>query len=157
VLTDGLTASVQRRHEQCIDRRCWRIVAYSAVIIWLSSSYRNYVTPGTVHVPPATAISPAPHNAGRHRRVQGGPFKPEYAGKLNFYLSVTDALLRTTSDAPTLGLLLCVATCSSLARRSPLGASTRRRPPSSMTPCGNTIRSPPNAASTWMERRYYFL
>jgi hypothetical protein len=28
VLTDGRTASVQRRHEQCMDRRCWRIVAY---------------------------------------------------------------------------------------------------------------------------------
>ena len=28
MLTDGLTASVQRRHEQCMDRRCWRIVAY---------------------------------------------------------------------------------------------------------------------------------
>jgi hypothetical protein len=28
VLTDGRTASVQRRHEQCMDRRCWRMVAY---------------------------------------------------------------------------------------------------------------------------------
>lgn len=36
-----------------------------------------------------------------------GPFKPEYAGKLNFYLSAADDLLRTASDAPTLGLLLC--------------------------------------------------
>ena len=36
-----------------------------------------------------------------------GEFKPEYAGKLNFYLSATDDLLRTGSDAPTLGLLLC--------------------------------------------------
>jgi predicted nuclease of restriction endonuclease-like (RecB) superfamily len=36
-----------------------------------------------------------------------GPFKPEYAGKLNFYLSAADDLLRTAPDAPTLGLLLC--------------------------------------------------
>lgn len=36
-----------------------------------------------------------------------GSFKPEYAGKLNFYLSAADDLLRATPDAPTLGLLLC--------------------------------------------------
>jgi predicted nuclease of restriction endonuclease-like (RecB) superfamily len=36
-----------------------------------------------------------------------GSFKPEYAGKLNFYLSAADDLLRTSLDAPTLGLLLC--------------------------------------------------
>ena len=28
MLTVGRTASVQRRHEQCMDRRCWRMVAY---------------------------------------------------------------------------------------------------------------------------------
>jgi predicted nuclease of restriction endonuclease-like (RecB) superfamily len=36
-----------------------------------------------------------------------GSFKPEHAGKLNFYLSAADDLLRTSLDAPTLGLLLC--------------------------------------------------
>ena len=34
-------------------------------------------------------------------------FKPEYAGKLNFYLSAVDAQLKTTSDQPSIGLLLC--------------------------------------------------
>ncbi|MDR3692081.1 MAG: PDDEXK nuclease domain-containing protein [Fimbriimonas sp.] len=34
-------------------------------------------------------------------------FKPEYAGKLNFYLSAVDDLLRTEGDAPTIGLILC--------------------------------------------------
>jgi len=34
-------------------------------------------------------------------------FKPEYAGKLNFYLSAVDDLLRHKDDAPTIGLLLC--------------------------------------------------
>lgn len=34
-------------------------------------------------------------------------FKPEYAGKLNFYLSAVDDLLRHPSDQPTIGLLLC--------------------------------------------------
>ena len=36
-----------------------------------------------------------------------GEFKPEYAGKLNFYLSAVDDLLRHADDAPTIGLLLC--------------------------------------------------
>jgi predicted nuclease of restriction endonuclease-like (RecB) superfamily len=35
-------------------------------------------------------------------------FKPEYAGKLNFYLSAADDLLRdATVDNPTIGILLC--------------------------------------------------
>jgi predicted nuclease of restriction endonuclease-like (RecB) superfamily len=33
-------------------------------------------------------------------------FKPEYAGKLNFYLKVVDDLMRTPEDKPTIGLLL---------------------------------------------------
>ena len=36
-----------------------------------------------------------------------GKFKPEYAGKLNFYLSAVDGLMRTERDEPTIGLLLC--------------------------------------------------
>jgi predicted nuclease of restriction endonuclease-like (RecB) superfamily len=39
--------------------------------------------------------------------LKTGHFKPEYAGKLNFYLSVADDLIRTPLDGPTLGLLLC--------------------------------------------------
>jgi RecB family endonuclease NucS len=34
-------------------------------------------------------------------------FIPEYAGKLNFYLSAVDSLLKTDSDNPTIGILLC--------------------------------------------------
>ena len=34
-------------------------------------------------------------------------FKPEHAGKLNFYLSVMDAQVKAPDDRPTLGLLLC--------------------------------------------------
>jgi predicted nuclease of restriction endonuclease-like (RecB) superfamily len=34
-------------------------------------------------------------------------FKPEYAGKLNFYLSAVDDILRHKDDNPTIGLLLC--------------------------------------------------
>ena len=34
-------------------------------------------------------------------------FKPEYVGKLNFYLSAVDDLLRHPNDNPTIGLLIC--------------------------------------------------
>jgi len=34
-------------------------------------------------------------------------FKPEYAGKLNFYLSAVDNTMRKKVDNPTIGLLLC--------------------------------------------------
>jgi len=36
-----------------------------------------------------------------------GEFKPEYAGKMNFYLSAVDDLLRSDSDTPSIGLILC--------------------------------------------------
>lgn len=36
-----------------------------------------------------------------------GPFKPEYAGKMNFYCNVVDDRLRHTTDNPTIGLILC--------------------------------------------------
>ncbi len=36
-----------------------------------------------------------------------GPFKPEYAGKMNFYLSAVDDLLRHPDDKPSIGLILC--------------------------------------------------
>lgn len=34
-------------------------------------------------------------------------FKPEYAGKMNFYLSAVDDLMRHPTDAPSIGLILC--------------------------------------------------
>ena len=34
-------------------------------------------------------------------------FKPEYAGKMNFYLSVVDEQLKTETDNPSIGLI-CV-------------------------------------------------
>ena len=39
--------------------------------------------------------------------LKRGKFKPEYAGKLNFYCSVVDDRLRHASDNATIGLLLC--------------------------------------------------
>lgn len=34
-------------------------------------------------------------------------FEPEFAGKLNFYLSAVDELIKQEQDAPTIGILLC--------------------------------------------------
>ena len=34
-------------------------------------------------------------------------FKPEYTGKLNFYISAVDSLLKTEKDNPTIGILIC--------------------------------------------------
>jgi predicted nuclease of restriction endonuclease-like (RecB) superfamily len=36
-------------------------------------------------------------------------FKPEYAGKMNFYLSAVDDLLRHPADNPSIGIILCKA------------------------------------------------
>jgi len=34
-------------------------------------------------------------------------FRPEYAGKMGFYLSAVDDMLRQPDDKPTIGLILC--------------------------------------------------
>jgi predicted nuclease of restriction endonuclease-like (RecB) superfamily len=36
-----------------------------------------------------------------------GEFEPEYAGKMNFYLSAVDDLLKTELDNPSIGVILC--------------------------------------------------
>ena len=39
--------------------------------------------------------------------LKAGKFRPEFAGKLNFYLSAVDSQLKKTNDNPTIGILLC--------------------------------------------------
>ena len=39
--------------------------------------------------------------------LKRGNFKPEYAGKLNFYCNVVDDVIRHEHDQPTIGLMLC--------------------------------------------------
>lgn len=39
--------------------------------------------------------------------LKAGKFKPEYAGKLNFYLSAVDSQLKLPSDNSSIGLILC--------------------------------------------------
>ncbi len=59
-----------------------------------------------------------------------GEFRPEFVGKMNFYLSAADDLLRHEQDAPTIGLLLCrtqnkvVAEYALRGVDKPLGVST---------------------------------
>lgn len=39
--------------------------------------------------------------------LKAGKFKPEYAGKLSFYLTAIDAEVKDKNDNPTIGILLC--------------------------------------------------
>lgn len=39
--------------------------------------------------------------------LKDSKFKPEHAGKMNFYLSAVDDLIKHPSDNPTIGLILC--------------------------------------------------
>lgn len=39
--------------------------------------------------------------------LKKGKFKPEYAGKMNFYLNVVDDTLKAKTDTPSIGLILC--------------------------------------------------
>lgn len=39
--------------------------------------------------------------------IKAKPFEPEFAGKLNYYVSAVDDLLKASDDNPTIGLLIC--------------------------------------------------
>lgn len=39
--------------------------------------------------------------------LKAGEFKPEYAGKLNFYLSAVDDKIKDENDNPSIGIILC--------------------------------------------------
>jgi YhcG PDDEXK nuclease domain len=41
--------------------------------------------------------------------LKAGEFMPEHVSKLNFYISAIDDKLRTPTDEPTIGLLLCAS------------------------------------------------
>ena len=62
--------------------------------------------------------------------LKRGAFKPEYAGKMNFYCSVVDEVLKHASDAPTIGLILCQTQNAVIAEyalrgvATPIGVST---------------------------------
>ena len=62
--------------------------------------------------------------------LKKGKFKPEYAGKLNFYCNIVNDRLKQPSDNPTIGLILCQERSRLLAEYSfagidkPIGIST---------------------------------
>ena len=39
--------------------------------------------------------------------LKKGDFEPEFVGKMNFYLSAIDDLLKTDEDKPSIGIILC--------------------------------------------------
>ncbi|MFN7588866.1 MAG: YhcG family protein [Planctomycetota bacterium] len=62
--------------------------------------------------------------------LKKGKFRPEYAGKLNFYCNLVNDRLKHPSDAPTIGMILCQSQDRLLAEYSfqgidkPIGIST---------------------------------
>jgi predicted nuclease of restriction endonuclease-like (RecB) superfamily len=61
--------------------------------------------------------------------LKKGDFKPEHAGKMNFYCSVIDDILKHENDAPTIGLILCenknkiIAEYTLRSNKTPIGVS----------------------------------
>jgi predicted nuclease of restriction endonuclease-like (RecB) superfamily len=59
-------------------------------------------------------------------------FKPEFSGKMNFYLSAIDDLLRHPDDRPSIGMILCKSKNKAVAEyavrdlRKPIGVSEYR-------------------------------
>ena len=64
--------------------------------------------------------------------LKAGPFRPEHAGKMSFYLAAADDLLRQKGDRPSVGLILCrsknriVAEYALRDMRKPIGISSYR-------------------------------
>ncbi|WP_204137807.1 YhcG family protein [Halomicronema sp. CCY15110] len=61
-----------------------------------------------------------------------GDFQPEFSGKMNFYVSAVDDLLRHGDDRPTIGMILCRSKNKAIAEyalrdlQKPIGISTHR-------------------------------
>lgn len=55
--------------------------------------------------------------------LKTGKFKPEYAGKLNFYIALVDDRLRRDTHAETVGILICGSKNEHIVRYS-LGRAT---------------------------------
>ncbi len=72
-------------------------------------------------------------------------FQPEHAGKMSFYLSAVDNLLRHPDDQPTIGLILCktksrlVAEYTLQGQQKPIGVASYRTMPAHLR---GTLPSP---------------
>jgi hypothetical protein len=80
--------------------------------------------------------------------LKTGDFKPEYAGKINFYLSALDDLVKSPADNPSIGIILCAGKNRILAEYAlrdmakPIGVSSyqfTRSLPKEFTPSLPTI------------------
>lgn len=78
--------------------------------------------------------------------LKGGDFKAEYAGKLNFYLSAVNSILRQEHDQPSIGRLGCAIVLSPALRRVP-------RPPSGIQSIVGCRRHVARFASSSWQRR----
>ena len=64
--------------------------------------------------------------------LTAGDFKPEFSGKMDFYLSAVDGLLRHPDDQPSIGIILCKTKNKVVAKytlrdlRKPVGVSEYR-------------------------------
>jgi hypothetical protein len=64
--------------------------------------------------------------------LKAGEFQPEFSGKMNFYLSAIDDLLRHPDDKPSIGIILCKSKNKVVAEyalrdlRKPVGVSEYR-------------------------------
>lgn len=64
--------------------------------------------------------------------LKAGKFKPEYAGKLSFYLTAIDKEVKLPDDNPTIGLILCQSSNKLMVEyclsdiRKPVGVSEYR-------------------------------
>jgi hypothetical protein len=61
-----------------------------------------------------------------------GDFQPEFSGKMNFYVSAVDEVMRHADDQPTIGIILCRSKSRTIAEFSlrgmsqPIGVSTHQ-------------------------------
>jgi hypothetical protein len=68
-------------------------------------------------------------------------FKPEFAGKMNFYLAAVDDVLRHPEDRPSIGLILCKSYNRTIVKYAlrdancPMGVATYRLLPKEMKRC----------------------
>ena len=81
----------------------------------ISQRYLFY-SPYSATVPQPVAQIPWGHNrliinkiknVEQTIELKAGKFKPEFAGKLNYYLSAINSQLKHPSDNPSIGLILC--------------------------------------------------
>ena len=60
-----------------------------------------------LEMPEAFALIPWFHHIQIASKSKTVKFIPEFVGKLNFYVSAADELLKADDDKPTIGLLIC--------------------------------------------------